>query len=270
MKNYLILCVIILLFFSSCTSKISKEKLTIIDSIVLGETKDEYQKQLSELNIPNKDFYTEWLLFRPDDTIKNKINLYYTKQFNFDEFIDKPNSIEHFGVFVPEFINNKTLTSLTILLGHTNESILPSDSSKEKGKHLQFRQDISKEIINKIKDLYSIKYGKPEMLVDTTRYKEYYLLFENTIQKNTIESVGHFTCIWETEYFKITFFSGTNLNAYYIPGKGYSQSTNRLYSNLQNKEFLDGNQQPCYSVSYIKYELNSKGLEKLNLKNLNL
>lgn len=259
----------LLLFFSSCYSQIPKEKLTTIDNILLGQTKDDFQKQLIKLKIPNRDFYTQWLLSKPERILKNKINLYYTKQFNFDEFIDKLNSIEHFGVLMPDFFDNKTLTSFTVLLGHTNESIISSDSVKEKGKYLQFRQDVSKEIIRKVVNLYTVKYGNPISLFDTTRQLEYYLLFENTIQKKTIESFEHFTYRWETEYFDITFFSGVNLNAYYIPGEGYSQSTNRLYSNLREGE-ISGNQQPCYSVPYIKYELNSKGIKKLNLKNLNL
>jgi hypothetical protein len=261
--------IFILFCLISCNNKVPKDKLTIIDNLILGETKEEYQAQLKQLDIPNKNFYTQWLLFKPDDTVINKINFYYTKQFNFSEFIDKANSIEHLGVFVPEFINNKNLSSLTILLGHTDEALATFDSIKVKGKYTQFRQDVSKEIINKIKDLYSIKYGKPEIQVDTTTYKEYYLLFENAIQKNSIQSVEHCTYIWETEYFRLTFFAGTNLNAYYIPGKGYSQSTNRLFTNLKS-ESLSGNQQPCYSVPYIKYELNSKALQKLNFKNLNL
>ena len=267
-KKNLIPIIGVLLLFSSCYSQIPKEKLTIIDNILLGQTKGDYQKQLIKLKIPNRDFYTQWLLLTPERILKNKINLYYTKQFNFDEFVDKLNFIEHFGVLMPDFIDNKTLTSLTVLLGHTNEPKISSDSLKEKGKYLQLRQDISKDLIRKIVNLYTLKYGKPINLIETTTQLEYYLLFENAIQKKTIESFDHFTYMWETEYFDIKFFSGVNLNAFYIPGEGYSQSTNRLYSNLQEGE-ISGNQQPCYSVPYIKYELNSKGIKKLNLKNLN-
>lgn len=261
--------VFIFFCFVSCNNKVPKDKQTIIDNLILGETKEEYEEQLKQLNIPNKTFYTQWLLFKPEDTLINRINFYYTKQFNFSEFINKAKSLEHFGVFVPEFINSKNLSALTILLGHTDKSLATFDSSKVEGKYIQLRQDVSKEIINKIKELYSIKYGKPEIQTDTTNYKEYYLLFENAIQKNSIQSVEHCTYIWETEYFKLTFFTGTNLNAYYIPGKGYSQSTNRLFTNLRS-EPISGNQQPCYSVPYIRYELNHKALEKLNFKNLNL
>ncbi len=268
-KRCLLSIVGVLLFLSNCTSQIPKEKLKTIDSILLGQTRDDFQKQLTKLKIPNRDFYTQWLLSNPEKRLKNKINLYYTKQFNFDEFIDKTNSIEHFGVFMPEFLDNKILTSLTILLGHTNESRISSDSVIEKGKYLQFRQDVSKEIIRKIENLYTVKYGKPLTLLDTTIDSGYYLLFENTIQKKTIESYEHYTYRWKTEYFDIIFFSGVDINAYYVHGEGYSQSTNRLFSNLREGE-ISGNQQPCYSVPYIKYELNSKGLKKLNINNLNL
>lgn len=253
----------------SCETKSSKEKLTIIDNIVLGESKEEFQKTLKSLNVPNKNFYTSWILFRPDDTIIQKINFHYTNQFNFDEYIDKENTIEHIGVFVPEFLNNKNLTSFTILLGHTNKAITPNDTLNKKSRYIQLRQDVAKVIIKKIEDLFTLRYGKPETQIDTSRFVDYYLLFENSIQKNSMESSYHYTLKWETEYYTVTFFSGTDLNAYYIPGKGYSQSSNRLYSNL-SQEALFGNQQPCLSVPYIKYELNTKGFELLGLKNINL
>ena len=77
MKNRILILtiyfIIIVPLIFSCSNK---EKLTIVDNIVLGQTKDEYQTTLKALKIPNRDFYSEWFLLHPEDIVKQKINMW--------------------------------------------------------------------------------------------------------------------------------------------------------------------------------------------------
>jgi hypothetical protein len=255
----------VLYTLSSCTRSIPKEKLTIIDNMVLGSTKEDFNKQFEELKIPSKTILSNWLSISDKEFENNKITCHYTNFFNFDEFINKSQNLEHLGLFYPETFNNKNITSLTILLGHTGKAIT-NDSTQN---FQYFRQDVIKTLIEKIKNLYVLKYGKPEYLFDTLMENNYYLLKNNSISVNSIESPKHFTCIWKTDYFNVILFSGADFRAYYRKTNGYTTSSNYLYSNTSNNP-LPFDAYECFSVPYIKYELNDRAIKELRLNINNL
>lgn len=264
---YLFLCFLLY----SCNSQPPKEKLTIIDDLVLGDTKEDFAHQLERLKIPHRTFFTKWMCLNEQDAISNIIDLHYTNLFNFSEYIDKPNSIEHLGLFYPTSRNNQNITGLIILLGHTSIPAVP-DILKDTTKILFFRQDVNKDIMEKIKDMYKVKYGKPEYYIDTTAIKTFYRLNEKTIIDGTCTDINAYKLIWATDYFTISFFSGCDLGAYYVSsGRKYSESSNKLYSN-PSPQPIDPTLNPmqCFSVPYIKYELTDKAIKELKLDKLNL
>lgn len=257
MKN-IFLTLSFLFFFCFIRSQDLNEKLIIIDGIVLGETKEMYTKRLQEFQIPNRDFYSLCSLLDSDDKNEkeNKMNFYYTNLFNYTEFSIPAKKIEHPSLLLPDFLNNKNLTSLTILLGHTNLVFNP------KNNEIHFRQDIVLDILEKIIELYRSKYGDPMILISKTVEPPH--LSRGTISKEKFFSSDYTSYIWKTDLFDITIFTGVDLSAYYFPKYSYSASTNMLYSNLFGAEvFEDTRLKNCSSLSYIKYELNKKGLEMI-------
>lgn len=264
MKNNIIFASLLILFLFGCNN--NNEQLTIIDGVVLGQTKEQYSALLKEIKIPNRDFYTNFLVLREKD-LNNNINFHYTEFFNYDEFRSDDKLIEHFGVFVPEFINNKHLTALKIFLGHTGKVSFINPEIKKTDDAVFFRQDVVTDVLDKVINLYKLKYGSPKLVIKRYGLVEGDYLYENNFKRISFDSNEERFYSWETDYFTITLFYGFNLNAFYKNGF-YSTSTNWLYSNSSN-EPLSASQKSCFSLPYIKYELNQKGLKRIGLNKMN-
>ena len=61
-------------------------------------------------------------------------------------------------------VDNNTITSVTLLLGHTDKVGFVKKTDSANYNYIpQFRQDIDKDLFFKILDLYILKYGQPTM-----------------------------------------------------------------------------------------------------------
>lgn len=94
---------ICLLFIASCDRGIPKEKLTVIENITLGGTSTNYNKQFDSLQIPHKRFFNRILMMKFNDFLddNNYYSSYYTNLFNFSEYRNAKNSVEHLGLITP-------------------------------------------------------------------------------------------------------------------------------------------------------------------------
>lgn len=271
--------IIIILFVtnSSICQKTNKSfpnyKFETIEKIRLGLSKEKFIGELKVMKINNKDFSTNLFfsnnLFDENDKDLNLINSFYTDAFNFDEYKVFSNHIEHPTLIYTESLDNKNISSIILLLGHTGIAAGLKKEDPLKGKLLYFRQDIDQDFFLKIVDLYVHKYGQPEMVKDSTQQKKFYKLYMKNIISDKVDSYSTYILTWKTEYYNIEIFPGFNNNAYFIPFEGYSTSTNWEYSNPDNKPFED-NQKPCFTFPYIKYELNEKALKLLIINKLKI
>lgn len=254
-------------------STLPNYKFETVERIRLGLSKDKFINELKSMKINNKDFSTNLFMsknnFETNTRELNIINSYYSDAFNFDEYKVLSNNIEHPSLIHTESVDNKNISSIILLLGHTGKAAGLTKVDSLRGKVLYFRQDIDEDLFFKIVDLYVHKYGQPEMIKDTTQQKKYYKLYMKNIITDKVDSYSNYTFTWNTEYFKIEIFPGFNHNAYFIPNKCYSASTNWAFSNLDEKP-LEDDQKPCFTFPYIKYELNEKALKMLIIDKLKI
>jgi hypothetical protein len=254
-------------------STLPNYKFETIENIRLGLSKVKFINEMKTLKISNRDFSTNLFLskklFNPDSKELNLINSFYSNVFNFDEYKVLSNNIEHPALIHTESLDNNHITSLVLLLGHTGKAAGLAKEDSIRGKMLYFRQDIDQDLFFKIVDLYVRKYGQPEMFKDTTKHVKYYKIYEKNVVVEKQDSYNNYVIKWYTEYINIDIFVGFNNNAYFIPNKSYSASTNWSFSNLDDKP-LEDYQKPCFTFPYIKYELNEKALKMLIINKLKL
>ena len=272
-KTLLILCLLASIIKThSQNSILPDSRFETFEKIKLGNTKIQFEKSMTNLGIKKMKFFTNMLASKPNEInpVVNIIELFYSDKFDFDEFKFSKNAISHPTLIYPESMDNKIVTSITLLLGHTANVLFLDKADSIKNKNIpQFRQDINQELFFKIVDLYSLKYGNPIMKMDTTVAIKYYMLYENYIKHDTQEKYNNYILSWNLEYYTIEVFPGFNLNAYYIPQKWYSNSTNWLRSNLDDDE-LDSNQKACFTVPFIRYTLNNRGLKYIGVNKISL
>ena len=253
----------------SQNKKIDKSKFEVFENIKLGLAKKDFEINMKNNHINKSMFFTNMIVGLVKDDQKNIVDYYFSNKFDFDEYKNTKKKIGHPVLIYPESIDNERVTTITLLFGHTNfmSYFNNFDTSSYKGV-LQFRQDINKELFNKIINLYGLKYGEP-IVNNSANDKEYYMLFKKYIRKDMQKDYYYQIAKWETELFTVEIFPGLDLNAYYNPIQGYSNSTNWLYSNL-DKTPLEFHQMPCVSFPYVRYSLNKKGLNLLGITKQNL
>jgi len=255
------------------TSNIPNYKFETIEKIRLGLSKEKYLNEMKLLKIKNQVFSTNLFmsnkLSNENQQETNLINFYYTQTFNFDEFKVISKLIEHPTLIHSESIDNKHISSIILLLGHTGEAADIYKKDSIKSRVMYYRQDINQDLFFKIIDLYVQKYGQPEMLQDSTKQIKYYKLFKNNVLTENTKSYNNFILRWKTEFFNIEIFPGFNNNAFFIPNEWYSTSTNWESSNLDEKP-LEYNQKKCFTFPFVKYELNEKALKMLVMNKLRI
>jgi hypothetical protein len=271
MRKYINLLVV-LTIFASCNKGIPKEKLTVIENITLGESSNSYIKQFDSLQIPHKRFFNKILMMKYNDLLdgNNYYTSYYTNLFNFSEFRNPKESLEHLGLITPITLEGtQNNLSLVVILCHTVEPWLLGDAERLKSSvnEKYVRQEVNNEVIDKIKNMYITKYGVPKY-IDTSNFNSFWMIVGNTLSRKINNNIPAVTIKWETEYYNITFFTGINLNGIYNPEHGYVESTNGFAANIGN-ESADQlkNELHCSAYAYIYYELNEKAMKELKTDN---
>jgi len=273
MKIKIFIPVLMFLLFSC--NNVTKENRTIIDNIVLGLTVNNFSKQMDSLSIPHQRFLTKYTLSNFEEIMddNNYINMYYTSIFNFSKY--RNNFNDNFGLLYPiTLTGTQNNIGLIVLLGHTAPPDLNGYAVNFKSSLNTnfFRQDVNSDLIEQIKNLYISKYGKPKDEF-TSKYSSFYAIKNNGIsQYRDSTRVGR-EINWETEHFKVTFFSGlASYDSYYNP-EGYLEVT-MLYSGSEDFSPIEvdplKNEMQCFSFAYIKYQLNEKTIKQLKLDNANL
>ena len=264
-----------LIIFISCNKGIPKEKLAVIENITLGGASNSYNKQFDSLQIPHKRFFNKILIMKSNDLLddNNYYSSYYTNLFNFSEYRNPKNSLEHLGLITPVTLEGtQNNFSLIVLLCHTVDPWLSGDAEEYKSKinEKYIRQEVNNGVVDKIKKMYISKYGEPKS-VDTSNFNTFWMVDGNTLSTRSDSNSQAITLKWEAEYYKITFFTGINLNGIYSPENGYVESTNRFAANIGN-ERADPfkNELNCSAFAYIFYELNDKAMKELNTDNKKL
>jgi hypothetical protein len=257
-----------LLFLISC-DKMPKEDITIINNIVLGQNMSNYNKQMDSLSVPHQNFLTKLYIDDFNDLLdeNNHINMYYSNIFNFSE--ERSIHNEHLGLLYPiTLTGTENNIGLIVMLGHTGKPFLSSIAQKNANliseKH--FGQDISKNVVDKIQNLYVSKYGKPTSEYET-KFNLIYVIEKNVINKYSDTTRVGKEISWNTKYMNITLFTGLDSYdcTYDTNKKYYSETIWSMGERVIAKKNLKINEIPCYTFAYIKYELNTEAIEKLKL-----
>jgi hypothetical protein len=258
------------ILFLSCNN-IPKEKLTIIDNFVLGQSSISLSKQMDSLSIQVKRFGTKMIFEQINDIFdeKNFISMYHTRAFNLSNYRSSEN--ENLGLLYPVTLTGtQNVMGMIVILGHTSTPMfLGSAASRENTLDEKFfSQDINVKLINDIKSLYTSKYGQPTDTFSMASHR-FYLIKGNQIFENGHPDREGLDIKWESEYYTINFFTG-------LPS--YDSKYNFLQKSYEDIFYIGGprfpmefdpikNEVQCNTYAYIKYELNDKAIKKLKLDN---
>lgn len=274
MNKSALFLIVVIIGITSCTG-IPKEKLTVIENIKLGGPSNAYRKQFDSLQIQNKRFITKTLLMKYDDLSddNNYYYAYYTDLFNFNEFQNPKESLEHLGLLIPITLRGTSNNfALLVLLCRTKDPWLAGELERFKNtvEEKFIRQEVNNEIIYKIKSMYISKYGEPKS-VDTSEYNSFYMIKGNSFSKEKANGIQAVTIKWETDYYDVTFFTGFDLNGIYNPEYGYRESTNGYRANISDDRANPSkNELNCGAYAFIYYELNDKAMKELKTDNKKL
>jgi hypothetical protein len=271
----LLFCILTVIFLISCDKQVPTEKLTIIDNFVLGQSSINLSKQMDSLFINRKRFFTKQILSKFDDLLddNNFINMYSTNTFNLSNY--RSSSNEHVGLLYPiTLTGTKNVTGMTILLTHTSKPWFFGDTKKFESSvdDKLIKQEVNKDLIDEIKNMYISKYGQPIIKFKSTTNAFY--IIEGSQIKNysgNPDREGEMLT-WETDYYTVRFFTG--LPSY----ESLYQANKRTYKDIMN---LGGpnyimtadplkDEAQSFSYPYIEYELNSKAIKEFKLNNKNL
>lgn len=256
---------LILLAFG-CHTKQTVIKPQIIEGITLGNTYQEYLKELDSLGVKKEDFFSQILLNSKEDFENNGVSTYVTKIFNFQEF-ESP-SIKHIGILwptVPEATNR--LIGLTVLLAHTTEPVLDEQLFSNNSHIKSIVQDINENLKQKIITSYISKYGEPKRRKTKNFY--FFTLDGYKTNKNFSDlSTEAEILTWQSKFYTITFFTGTeSRNCVYSPLRRNYSETLLNYKPISEPLSVSVGEIQCFSNCYIQYNLTDKAQKEFGIVN---
>jgi hypothetical protein len=271
-----IIVLLSVLIFASCKNKgkseiseneNSKDQLTIIDGIVLGQSADSLFASYQTLGISKREFITGDLFSSMSEVNSNIYNQYFTKIFDFSEFKNQDTKLSHYGILYPNSLRgtDKIVCMEVILVTATAPSYENNPAIfTEIQNNLCIKQEINELVIREITKLYETKYGTPRR--DTSENTRVFV-FENGKPKVYSAGAPGELLIWENETMEIHFYTGLkSTNTFF-------NNNLMIYSPLQvsiddargmtfdNSKGFYG----CYSYPYIEYVLKNNIVEKMNL-----
>lgn len=270
----LVLLSVILIGVTSCDSNISPDKITVIDDLVLGKSKNDFTKQIDSLGFSSTPFYTKNFFYKLSDVIDktNTISQYYTKTFNFPEYQNPP--FEHIGLFRATLApNSENVVELNIILGHTAKPYFLGEAGLylfDKLDKKSFSQNVNLKVLDEIEKLYTAKYGKPSQTSRNPSNSFFVIGGNQFVVRNENSPRTGFKLTWETEYMTITFFKGiTSVESLY--NERYKKYIDKeiLFSSVTENETLYPNpiqnEIGCNSYPYISYRLKETTITRLKL-----
>ncbi|MEJ7821105.1 MAG: hypothetical protein WKF85_02220 [Chitinophagaceae bacterium] len=262
----------IIIFCLSCDSKITTEKLLVIENLELGKPTSQLNHQLDSLAVPHSEFLTKIAFTSLEELmdVNNRISLYYTKTFDFSDY--KTQHVQHLGFLYPEQLEGtKNISGILVLLGHTTDYQLMGDAFGLETNITDkvIRQEVNEEILDKIEKLYISKYGSATKI--KMPFGSLYVIENNQIKAYSNDGKRDAEILtWETEYFTITFSKGLkSLDAVYsTQSKLYSETLIQFSVPTEPiKINISKNEIQSYTFPYIEYRLNSKAIKELKLNN---
>jgi hypothetical protein len=269
-----ILLSVIIIGATSCDSSISPDKITVIDNLVLGKSKNDFTNQIDSLGFSSTPFYTKIFFHQFSDVIDktNTISQYYTKTFNFPEYQNPP--FEHIGLFRATLApNSENVVELNVILGHTAKPYFLGEAGLylfDKIDKWSFSQNVNLKLLDEIEQLYTSKYGKPSQTSRDPSNSFFVIDGNHFVLRNENSSRTGFKLTWETEYMTITFFKGiTSVESLY--NERYKKYIDKeiLFSSATESETLYPNpienEIGCNSYPYISYRLKDQTIIALRL-----
>ncbi len=257
MKKISIL-ILTLILINGCTNNNIK-KYDVIENIKLGTTNREYQKQLDSLEIKRIPFFSKQILKNLNELRNFQYSAYVTEIFRFEGESSKQ---RHYGILNPVFLEGTNrIIGLDVIIGHIEDAVFFEDNkitnlTLEYGKSF-FNQNISNVVLNKIRDMYTTKYGKP---LSNLKYEQNnYYIIEGKEMKEFVDNKNKKAqkLKWETEFLTIELFEGFPSTTSVFNNGRYFTKTQSNKSNSEN--YLE----TCVSYTCIKYRLKYNEIVKL-------
>lgn len=258
------------ILISSCKKKeISKEQLTIIDGIVLGQSIDSLYESYKTLNIPTDIFYTRSSFSDISEVKSSMITLSYSKVFDLSDYKNSSIKLSHLGILYPtKLTGTDKIIGMNVLLVSTTE---PFNFNPEEVRYVTrdnacIQQEVNELLIDEIIKIYKSKYGEPKSRIKTT-YQEAFVFEWDAIKRyNGTKDEGELIT-WENEIMKINFFTGCkSYSATFMknPTQYLSHWTIGKDPELPKIEY-DKGIVGCYTYPYIQYTLKDSTVNLLGL-----
>lgn len=267
MKFISILGLSLILF--SCNKKFTKQNLSIVEGITLGQPMDSLQEFYNKAHIPLEVYFTKSEFTDVSQLKYNVLKLYNTKIFDLSTYRNNSIDLSHIGILYPiRLKGTDNLIQMQVLLAHTTE---PSFFNGKRvnsiiGDRNCIEQECNELIINDIIDIYTSKYGTPKVRYKTKNIAVYVIEGNNIKKYEETEEEGELIS-WENEAMYIDFFTG-------CPSYRSSFLTNPAQyqwhysvggpSKLPEIDYSKG-QCKSYTCPYISYRLKNEAIESLEL-----
>ena len=261
----------------SCSGKNTESELYIVDSIKLGSSMKDYEKQVSK----NKDivsrkqgrfmrklqFVTQ--VFIPQSEIRI-MSSEYTITFNSSD----DGEYTDYGLIIPTPSSTKdNLLGITILFGRTHTAY--TDKLRILTNNIgepipYFVQGNSDSYISRVKNLLIKKYGKPTK-VKSQEHTSFYAFNGTNINIYGTEKDNKGEILeWDNDVVKITFFTGINN---YNQTYNYINDTYFVGLSIEDRnktKFLEKNHVTTKGYAYLKYELKEDYIKEKKLDEPNI
>jgi len=269
-KTFIVITTVCGILMTSCTKKeITKDQLTIIDDIVLGQPTDSMYNSYKKLNIPTEIFYTRSSFGDMSDVKSSMITLSYSKVFDLSDYSNSSIKLSHLGILYPiKLTGTDKIIGMNVILVNTSEPFPfnPQGVNYLIGDDKCISQDINELLIDEIIKIYTSKYGEPKSRFKTT-YQEAYVFEWNTIKRyNGTKDEGELIT-WDNGIMTIQFFTGCkSYNSTFMknPTQYLIHGTIGGDPQLPKIEY-DKGIVGCYTFPYIQYYLKDSTINTLGL-----
>lgn len=267
MRRIFLFILIFSIIIQSCHS-ISKDDVTIIDGVRLGETQQSFYKLCDSIGLMEQIFYTDIIFNDYKLAQKSKIKCYTTNILNFSEY--RTPKTQHYGIYYPITLGGTDyIIGLNVLLIHTGQAVSRTKSGiynlTEDNNIWGINQDISIGHQMDIERMLSEKYGPPKDTI-WSQFTSFYGIEGNQIKNFHSDSLrlgGLYQ--WRTRYLDVSYFGGIRnpSKTFFTNGSGYNFNFNADFERVID---YDKGERSCYSYSFISYKLNHEAIKELKLE----
>jgi len=262
-RNNKLIAIGIAIICISCNN-LTKQDLTIVDNLRLGQSVENFYKECDSLGIKEYILLSENPLYKNMNLEDIAIRANYTERFNVGRFCG--NNTHVGAIHITTLQGTDNISKISILLGNIEKPYDPDHiiNPEQRNEIYHFEQNVNINMLEDIKNLIISKYGLP---IDTLYGDNMsFEVFEgNMINKarQVDEDVG-ILYIWETNALIISFFTGiSNPLCFYRIKQG------EYWSTMYGVELTE-NQIKCLAYPYVSYELKPKIIEKLKINKVKI